>query len=301
MLIAKLLGWEEGSIIEYRECYEQFGGNFSTHPDAVQTQNDMLNLGARYFIRTNGRGDKQGGICVWDGNMLANDYDSDRLTQSLALPVAKDELILPISRSGHLILPFKSKIISSKHSSNIINSTFSINAKRRICVAKDIGKLSVKTRQSRKREYKKFIESGGKVHRVEDFTTSELVEIYSTLFFKRRSKKMKNKSELINFLECLKPHIFGCILFIDDSPVAFQLIMKAESLEIISYDYINIGLDTSYSKLSLGTLITWLNLNDASRECQRKEKEMRFSFGRPTAEYKNRWCTLEFVGRIITL
>ncbi|MFU2317182.1 GNAT family N-acetyltransferase [Rahnella sp. PCH160] len=301
MFITNLLGWEEGTLKEYQECYNLYGGNFSTHPDVIELQRQLLNIDARYFIRADKKGSMQGGICVWGAKMLANDYDSKCFTHQLSLPVAKDELILPISNSRSFILPFKSKIISSIHRASIINTTYTVNSQRHICIAKDVDKLSIKTRQTRKKEFRTFLAQGGEVHRVEDFSATELVEIYSALFFKRRLSKINHKTELAHFLDVLKKHTFGSILFIDNSPVAFQLIMKAESPDIISYDYINIGLDTSYSKLSLGTVITWLNINEASEECQRKGKKMRFSFGKPTADYKNRWCLQEPLGRTITL
>ncbi|WP_367889030.1 hypothetical protein [Pragia fontium] len=40
---------------------------------------------------------------------------------------------------------------------------------------------------------------------------------------------------------------------------------------------------------------------NAFTRCQTAEKEMRYSFGKDSAQYKDRWCQKRSTGRIITL
>jgi hypothetical protein len=77
--------------------------------------------------------------------------------------------------------------------------------------------------------------------------------------------------------------------------------MKAESPEWINFDYINGGYDTTYDSFCPGTIVTWVNVHTAYLLCESLGKKMRYSFGRPTADYKNRWCKTEPVGRILAL
>ncbi|MFD1803191.1 GNAT family N-acetyltransferase [Mixta tenebrionis] len=300
-LTAKLSGWEEATAADYRHAYLRYGGNFSTHPDVLAIQNQLLKVNSRYFVRANGQGEIKGALCVWNNQLIANDYASENITSAACLPIAKDELILPLAPQEKIFLPFNSKILSCCHRQQAINSTYRFNARRSLCLAKGVAQFSAKTRQTRKKELRKFLQQGGEILPIQQFSADDILTIYAELFFKRRNQKIEKSAAQREFLQQIKPHIFGDILFFNGSPCAIQLIMKAESARHITYDYINIGLDPALSALSPGTIITWLNVQQADSECQSKGKAMRFSFGRPTVEYKNRWCYQQPVGRIVTL
>ncbi|HHK5634261.1 TPA: Mig-14 family protein, partial [Serratia marcescens] len=50
-----------------------------------------------------------------------------------------------------------------------------------------------------------------------------------------------------------------------------------------------------------GTIVTWLNVRTAYELCEREGKEMRYSFGKPTEAYKDRWCERAPLGRTLSI
>ncbi|MDP8748797.1 hypothetical protein QZQ38_10180 [Serratia marcescens] len=50
-----------------------------------------------------------------------------------------------------------------------------------------------------------------------------------------------------------------------------------------------------------GTIVTWLNVRAAYELCEREGKEMRYSFGKPTEAYKDRWCERAPLGRTLSI
>ncbi|PQQ22487.1 GNAT family N-acetyltransferase [Photorhabdus hindustanensis] len=292
-------GWSEAGVSEYRYCYKKFGGNFSTHPDVLDYLHSHAECRERFFVRTNGNGELTGALCVWHNKYLANDYFTSEITKHLNLPVPKDELILPLSTEKKSLLPFKGKIISEINASSIMNVTYKLNARRQICLAKNPEMMSSSTKNSRKREVRRFLEQGGEIIDQREYSASELVDIYFELFKMRRGVYPGQREENIKFIQKFRSMVFGSILFYQGKPAAFQLIMKSDNPKWSTFDYINIGLNTELAKLSVGTIIMWLNTQNAWKKCNEENKAMRFSFGKPTYKYKDRWCIRESVGRLL--
>ena len=82
--------------------------------------------------------------------------------------------------------PYRSKILSSLNGRSALNSTFSLNSQREICLAKTCGKggYSSSTKQSKPRA-KKFLNSGGEVVDQALLTPVQIVDIYFELYAKR--------------------------------------------------------------------------------------------------------------------
>ncbi len=298
---SSLFGWEETGLDVYRKCHYELNGNASSDPDLLNFQHQIYNIKHRYMIKVDNKENILAAICVWDDKYLANDPRTSELTSSESLPISSNELVLPISKDAKIILPFKTKILSSLHGANILNSTFRFNARRKICIARNPLEFSSKTRQTRKRELKKFMEMGGEILDVENFDAKTTMYIFDDLFYKRRGKHAINLSLNIELIKSFPEKFVGKILFMHGKPCAMQLITKSECKGAIFFDYINIGLDTALKNLSLGTVLTWVNLNHASEMCVKTNKAMRFSFGRPTFDYKARWCDSYELGRSLVI
>ncbi|MEE4463984.1 GNAT family N-acetyltransferase, partial [Azotobacter chroococcum] len=58
----------------------------------------------------------------------------------------------------------------------------------------------------------------------------------------------------------------------------------------VSYEYINGGFDPDCDKLAPGSVLTFVNTQDAWAEARAKDKQLRYSFGRADREYKDLWC-----------
>jgi len=301
MLLKHLTGWEESDASTYLQTYTRLGGNASTHPDLLNIQHQLFNIHHRYMVKTDSKGYVIGAICVWEDNVLANDGTTWELTKNKALPIARDELIFPLDKTRNFFIPFHSKILSSLHKGSVKNATYTLNSGRTICIAKSPSELTKKTKQTRQRELKKFLTSGGKIKPISGFTASDAMDIYDKLFYIRRGVHTKDLDCNKNLLRDYPDNFFGNILIYNNEPCAMQIIVKAETQHKICFDYINIGYDTNLTSLCLGTVLTWVNLNAAQDMWDEKQKKMRFSFGKPTFPYKTRWCTQEPIGRILTL
>ncbi|RPH26732.1 Mig-14 family protein [Buttiauxella warmboldiae] len=297
MIIRKFWGWDEASFNDYKNCYFQYGGNFSSHPDVLSYIHSNADCTEKYFVhRTAGAVD--GAVCVWNKNKLANDISSDLVTSHLSIPVSKDELILPLTKERNIIVPFKSKIVSPINK-NIINRSELFNSRRAICLAKPLESFSNKTVKNRKRELSKFLNDGGEIKDQSEFSADEMFDIYNSLFEMRRGKQHHDKRNALEFIKTFRSNFFGKILFLNNAPCAFMMITNCDSKNIISLDFINIGINKEIKKHSLGSILMWVNINEAYKSIASEDKKIRFSFGRPTADYKKMWCFQEKLGRLV--
>ncbi|OON39782.1 hypothetical protein BTJ39_12170 [Izhakiella australiensis] len=297
MFIRKFLGWEEASLQEYKNCHLRYGGNFETHPDILNFIHGRADCKEKFYVHHTA-GNINGSVCVWGNKHLANDITPFTPVNELCLPLARDELILPVEKNRKMVIPWKSKILSPVQK-NIINSSEFFNACRSLCLAKTLDEFSKKTVQIRNREIKSFINEGGEIRDQSELSASVLFEIYDNLFEKRRGLRIDKKENVIDFIHNFRNNIFGKLLYLEGNPCAFQLITKCESLNINSFNFINIGIDKEIKELPLGTILMWININEACKTLENENQQMRFSFGRPTAEYKNRWCYQEKLSRLL--
>ncbi len=301
--ISYVSGWRIGTPKEYRKCYNLYGGCFVTHPDVLLFMERQLNLRHKYYIKRDFNGTLLGGICINGEKEIAIIGHQSQNVGVDKFMLNKDELILPINPHVKTIIPFRSKILSSVNRSSVLNATFSLNSHREICLAKTCGKggYSSSTKSSRNRELKKFLESGGSIVDQALLTSTQLVDIYLELFGKRREKKPDNKKQMLDMVTSLRRMIFGYVLFYNNQPCAFQFITRADSPKWICFDYVNGGYDREYDEFCPGTIVTWLNVRAAYDLCEQEGKEMRYSFGKPTAAYKDRWCKRAPLGRMLSI
>lgn len=300
MFLSRFSNLESITLQDYRMCWNDFGGNPITHPDVLTCLHEELSIPANYFGKVNSVGKLEAAFCVWDNKFIAGDIRTSFLTRNSQLPINKDEVVLPIQKDAKLIMPWHCHILSSHNRSNILNSTFKLNASRTICLARNNGGFSRKFEKNREREVKKFLHSGGEVRSIRTFSVDELIEIYRNLFYLRHRTPVKGISEMRSFMNATHQLWHGDVLLFRNTPCAFQLIMKVIGPDNIYYDYINAGLNPEYSSYSPGSVLTWLNIKKAWGECMVNKKNMMYSFGRPTFDYKKLWTAPQSLGRVLT-
>ncbi|MBH1932022.1 GNAT family N-acetyltransferase [Serratia rubidaea] len=296
-------GWRTGTAEEYSACYHRYGGSFVTHPDVLSFMQRQFNLSHKYYIKRAANRELIGGLCINDNKEIAIVGKRSKALGLDRFPFNKDEMILPISEQVKTVIPYRSKILSSINGRSVLNSTFSLNSHREICLAKSCGKggFSSSTKNSRNRELKKFLKSGGEAVEQSQLTPAQLVDIYFDLHGKRWGKDPGNQSQMLAMLTDLRDMIFGYVLFYHGKPCAYQLITKTESPRWICFDYVNGGYDRQHDEFCPGTIVTWLNVRAAYELCEQAGKEMRYSFGKPTAAYKDRWCKRAPLGRTLAI
>ncbi|MEN4910762.1 GNAT family N-acetyltransferase [Erwinia amylovora] len=296
-----LSGWKHGTADDYNLCYNLYGGSFMTHPDVLSFLENRLDFRSTYFVKRDKNEKLLGGLCTWNKrNFAATDKDAQRAGIDF-YPFNKDEIILPLCPDLKTSLPFKTKILSCINCGNTRNATLNYNSQRSICLAKGCGEggYSSSTKSSRRRELKRFLNAGGEFVEQSHFSPEQLTLIYCDLFEKRWGRKPGNKSEMIDMISSLRKMFFGYVLLFDGKPCAFQLITKAESPKWICFDYVNGGFDRLHDSFCPGTIVTWLNVNSAYDLSSSMGKTMRYSFGKPTAGYKERWCYRSPLGRVL--
>ncbi|HEJ9094858.1 TPA: GNAT family N-acetyltransferase [Serratia odorifera] len=301
-IISFASGWRVGTAEEYRTCYRLYGGSFVTHPDVLNFMQRQLNLRHNYYIKKGENNALLGGMCTNGTKEIALIGRTSQQSGIDLFPFNKDEIILPISRCVKTVIPYRSKILSRINGRCTLNATFSLNSHREICLAKTCGKggYSASTKNSRNRELKKFLSSGGEVVDQALLTPTQIVDIYFELYAKRWGERPANERQMMDMITSLRDMIFGYVLFYNGQPCAFQLITRADSPEWICFDYVNGGYDRQYNGFCPGTIVTWLNVRAAYELCQRQDKEMRYSFGKPTEAYKDRWCQRSPLGRTLS-
>lgn len=294
-LLTRLLGWKEASFIDYQQAYTVFGGSILSNPRILQFIHRRFQLDERYFIKHDRTGRLIGAVCTWDNKYIAGDQRIMHKYGINRYPFNTDEIALPIDLNSQMSLPFRTKFLSPLSQKPLLNSNHLLNAHREISIVKPV---SSKTRSSRNRELKRFLNAGGSVHPIAEYDTKTLVQIYADLYFLRRKKRLEidYSVELINEIPDL---LFGSVLAFNEQPCAMQWVVKVEDHNQIYLDYVNAGMNPELAHLSIGTISAWVNIRDSQIYGESKNKKVRFSFGRPTANYKDRWCIRESLYRVI--
>ncbi|MFW0766668.1 hypothetical protein ACN0IV_12595 [Trabulsiella odontotermitis] len=294
--LSRRFGWQEASFEDYVQAWYLFGGSTLADPRVLHFFHTRHRLNEAFFVQRNRMGKLTGGVCVWEGKYIAGDQRPVKAHQLSRYPLNFDELVLPVSPEIRTLLPFRTKFLSGLNHASFMNCSHWLNAGREISIVRPV---SQKTRQSRNRELKRFLSSGGEVRCVTDYSHDELISIYAHLYFLRRNKQITTEpvAELLHEIPDL---MFGKILIFNGKPCAMQWLTKSEDNQRVYLDYINAGMDLSLSSLSVGTLAAWVNIQAAQDYCRTAGKQMRFSFGRPTADYKARWCDREPLYRLIS-
>lgn len=289
-----LFGWETSDLITYREVHALFGGCINTHPDVLEF---LINKGEDiHFFHYKSKGNLLGALFLNNKKEIGVDVWRK-------YPISFDEIILPLSKQAKFFIPNRCKRLSPVNANSVRNISFGIFSKKNVCLAKE--QFSKKNVKNRRNEFNKFVREGGRVLSVDDVSTQELVNIYISLFNKRFAGEVKCYSEnnLLDIITSLRHMTFGNILFVHDTPCAFDLIFKSHCNEWIYFDVPNGGVDPSYSHLSVGSILMSLNIDSAKQICEKYNKKMFFSLGVDDErwEYKFRWADRVSLGRVLTL
>lgn len=299
-LLSSASGWQPGTTADYQEAHSLYGSGFSTHPAILEFLHQNLDCRPKFFQQRDHSGTMTGSICVWQDKYLAGGHIITQKLNGHIYPFNRDEIILPIKPQNKFVVPFKCKELSDINN-NVVNASFKFNSHRRICLAKGCGPqgYSAKTKSRRNSELNKFLQAGGEVVDQSHYRAEELIEIYFELFESRWGHPPNDYPQTLAFMKTLRPFLFGHVLLMNGKPSAFQIINVAESRKWISFDYFNGGYRQENRAFCPGTIVTWLNVRTAWELCESRGKKMRYSFGKPTEEYKFRWCETAPLARLL--
>lgn len=290
-MLNRFQGWRERgwSVVDapvYSNAWQRFGGSVATHPQVIERLAGLADIPVRYLAWEQG-GELQACIATWGRDLaLSKDVLKQRGKKGL-FDLGNAELILPAAANAQAPLRHRARYLSTLNEGRF--SGLKPQAEQ-LAMARTPEELSKKFRYNQRRELRLLEEAGGVVRPVSEFSSSELAAIYCDLFLRRWGFVATGAERMAEVIELLREWLIGSVIFLNDAPIAVQLVYRVESPEWISVEYVNGGVDPQTRAFSPGSVLSFLNTQSAWERAREVGKPLRFSFGRADREYKDRWC-----------
>lgn len=281
--------WQQVDAATYADLYKKLGGSVLTHPTTINAMSMVADIDVQYYLLEQ-EGEPVAAIPVWQKWLAGHKVALKKSGKKGVVDMGNAEVILPISTNTTIALPVKAEQIADIHKDNISNLKLS---KTELSLARPhtAGGLSKKFKYNQRRQLRLLEEEGMLVKPVTSMDNDSIAAVYIELFEKRWGFKPTGHERLRDFIEMMRPLLFGSFLEMDGKPIAFQMVYAVEGVEHISIEYINGGVDPAYKKFSPDSALSFLNTQqawDLSGQCN---KQLRYSFGKSDTEYKDRWCS----------
>ncbi|MFK9007941.1 antimicrobial resistance protein Mig-14 [Pseudomonas pergaminensis] len=290
-MLNRFQGWRERgwSVVDapaYNDAWQRFGGSVATHPQVIERLAGLAEIPVRYLAWEQG-GELQACIATWGRDLaLSKDVLKQRGKKGL-FDLGNAELILPAAADAKAPLRQRARYLSVLNEGRF--SGLKPQAEQ-LAMARTPEELSKKFRYNQRRELRLLEEAGGVVRPVSEFSSQELAAIYCDLFLRRWGFVATGAERMAEVIELLREWLIGSVIFLNDAPIAVQLVYRVESPEWISVEYVNGGVDPETRAFSPGSVLSFLNTQSAWEQAREAGKPLRFSFGRADREYKDRWC-----------
>lgn len=279
-------GWTLIDATAYQQAWQRYGGSVATHPMVVERLAGLAQIPVRY-LGWEQDGEIKAAIPTW-GRSLALSKDVLKSHGKKGLfDLGNAELILPVAADVQVPVRHRGRYMSALNEGRV--STFKPQAEC-LAMARTPEELSKKFRYNQRRELRLLEEAGGVVRPVTDFTSDEMARMYCDLFQRRWGFAATGAEHMADVIELLRELLIGSVVFLNDAPIAIQLVYRVEAPEWISVEYINGGVDPETRDFSPGSVLSFLNTQSAWEDARNLGKPLRFSFGRSDREYKDRWC-----------
>ncbi|GHU15127.1 hypothetical protein FACS189441_6350 [Betaproteobacteria bacterium] len=279
-------GWQEIDAALYARIWQRFGGSVATHPMVVEQLADLAEIPVRYLgWRMNE--DWQAAMPTW-GRYLALDKRVLKQQGKKGLfDLGNAEIILPVAPEARISLCHHARYLSELHTHNIVTAK---PQREQLALTRAPEDFSGKFRYNQRRERRLAEAAGGEIRFAKDFSPAEFAALYLALFQRRWGFAATGKAHMAEVFTRLQTHLSGAALFINDTPVAVQVLYRAESPNWLSVEYINGGVDPQSRDFSPGSVLSYANTQAAWDDARALEKPLRYSFGRADRDYKMLWC-----------
>lgn len=279
-------GWTAIDAPAYEQVWQRFGGSVATHPLVIERLAALAGIPVRY-LGWEQNGELKAAIPTW-GRSLALSKDVLKSHGKKGLfDLGNAELILPAAADAHAPLRHRARYLSELNQGRI--STLKAQAES-LAMARTPEDLSKKFRYNQRRELRLLEEAGSVVRPITDFSSTDIARMYCDLFQRRWGFAATGAERMADVVELLRELLIGSVIFLNDAPIAIQLIYRVEAPEWVSIEYINGGVDPETRDFSPGSVLSFLNTQSAWEDARARGKALRFSFGRADREYKDRWC-----------
>ena len=290
-MLNRFQGWRERgwSVVDasvYSEAWQRFGGSVATHPQVVERLAGLADIPVRYLAWERG-GELKASIATWGQDLALSKDVLKRHGKKGLFDLGNAELILPAAADAQVPLRHRGRYVSALNEGRFAG--LKLQAEQ-LAMARSPEELSKKFRYNQRRELRLLEEAGGVVRAVQEFSSAELAAIYCDLFLRRWGFPATGAERMAQVIELLREWLIGSVIFLNDAPIAIQLVYRVEAPEWVSVEYINGGVDPETRAFSPGSVLSFLNTQSAWEQAREVGKPLRFSFGRADREYKDRWC-----------
>lgn len=279
-------GWTQIDADTYSAAWHQFGGSVATHPQVLERLSSMAEIPVRYLGWLES-GELQAAVPTWGRYLaLSKDVLKQQLKRGL-FDLGNAEIILPVAPSAKIPLRHRVRYLSALNAEQFTSLR---EQKEGLALAREPEEYSKKFRYNQRREQRLLEEAGGVIRPVLELSPAELALIYNDLFQRRWDFKPLGYEHAAEVFALLREFMTGSLIYLNDEPIAVQVLYRVEAPQWVSLEYINGGVDPQSREFSPGSVLSFINTQDAWAEARALGKPLRYSFGRADREYKDRWC-----------
>lgn len=292
MLRTRLAGWVPSTFEMYCQAWQQYGGSTYNHPQVLSYLESLHTGALRYFHKMH-KGQLIGACFCGPDKELQHPYKD--------VPIIAENIMLPLSPEYKGYLPIKTKWLSDYHQGQFLNLHYGRANRRSVCLVKE--QFSKSTTKRRNCDSRRFLEQGGEIVPVAEYTPDELGAIYVRLFNLRWAGRYQYRNEegLVAFLHAVRDLLFGHVLLWEGQPCAYDLIYQAQCPKWNYFDDFNGGYDPGVTGFSPGSILMWENISAARRQSAEQGKECLFSLGLASHKwpYKLLWAAERRMGKTL--
>ncbi|MBU0806809.1 MULTISPECIES: GNAT family N-acetyltransferase [Pseudomonas] len=279
-------GWTPIDAVTYAEAWQRFGGSVATHPQVIERLAGLAGLPVSYLGWFE-QGEIRAALPVWGRHLaLSKDVLKQHGKRGL-FDLGNAEIILPLASDVRVPLRHKVRYLSP------LNAEQALGIREQpegLALAREPEEYSKKFRYNQRREQRLLEEAGGFVRPMLELSAVEQALVYADLFQRRWGFEATGMAHLAEVFGLMREFMTGSLIYLNDQPVAIQILYRVEAPQWVSLEYINGGVDPQNREFSPGSVLSFINTQTAWAEARALGKPLRYSFGRADREYKDRWC-----------
>ncbi|MDP9938459.1 GNAT family N-acetyltransferase [Ectopseudomonas alcaliphila] len=279
-------GWAPISAADYAEAWSRFGGSVATHPDVVARLADLAGIPVRY-LGWWVDGQLKAAMPTWGRHLALSKDVLKKRGQRGIFDLGNAEIILPIAQDARVQVQHSMGYVSELNAAQITSLR---EQPEGLALAREPEQYSKKFRYNQRREQRLLEEAGGVIQPMLELTAQEQARIYADLFLRRWGFEATGKEHLAEVFSRLREFMTGSLIYLNDEPVAIQVLYRVEAPQWVSLEYINGGVDPQQRDFSPGSVLSFVNTQSEWEQARALGKPLRYSFGRADREYKDRWC-----------
>ncbi|MBH2032854.1 MAG: GNAT family N-acetyltransferase [Pseudomonadales bacterium] len=287
-------GWTPIDAAAYAAAWQRFGGSVATHPQVVERLAGLAGIPVRYLGWLE-HGELQAALPAWGRHLALSKDVLKRHGQRGLFDLGNAEIILPAAPYARVPLRHQARYVSVLNAEQF--STLREQPEG-LALAREPEEYSKKFRYNQRREQRLLEEAGGVIRPMLELSAVEQASIYAELFQRRWGFEATGKDHLAEVFALLREFMTGSLIYLQDQPVAIQILYRVEAPQWVSLEYINGGVDPQNREFSPGSVLSFVNTQNAWSDARALGKPLRYSFGRADREYKDRWCNRQPVYQV---